>query len=685
MPACHSLFTPRTSTGCCAPLKTPLVLSVVLACVVCGTALKPEEFRTCQDTGFCRRQRFVYSTAFHSIAWSLPPLPSTPVSSPNPSLKLGPVTRSLTCVTGCRTVSAAAGRRGGLGTDGGVTRVAEGSVHFDPSGSLLTAVLTRPSMDSRLALHVFTLLDSTVRARVFEDKYEGPDWRCQPLASSSSSPPPRGCQQEGKAEGGSGGISWHAPQVSRPLHERFDASEALVGHEDLVAREGRTDCTLLSSDDGAPTVFTVACPAAAQKSAAQAAYSVVITADPFELRLLTGSEQEGHEGGNQPPLLSLNGAGMLHYETYELPGSGWGVQNAARMRELGVDVGGLLEPEEHNGHSDLPARGQASVGLDVNFGAARHVYGIPERSGGYTLKVTRDHELKPLTEPYRMYNLDVFEYETDHAMPLYGSIPFLLAVDGSGGARGVLWLNPAETYVDVLGDREGLPRGAHWFSETGDIDVFLFGGPSSHQVLRQHTRYVGRPHLPPLFALGYHQSRWNYNDEQDVASIHSQFDQHDIPYDVLWLDIEHTDQKKYLTWDESAFPDPVAMQKSLAASGRKMVTIVDPHLLADPQGYHVYAQAEAQGLFVQNSTGDASYRGKCWPGPSSWLDYVNPAAAQFWAELFSITNYSGSTETLCVPSAWTRTRIRCWLATHSSGYPIQSHVSCLATGTCGTT
>lgn len=90
MPACHSLFTPRTLTGCCAPLKTPLVLSVVLACVVCGTALKPEEFRTCQDTGFCRRQRFVYSTAFHSIAWSLPPLPSTPVSSPNPSLKLGP-------------------------------------------------------------------------------------------------------------------------------------------------------------------------------------------------------------------------------------------------------------------------------------------------------------------------------------------------------------------------------------------------------------------------------------------------------------------------------------------------------------------------------------------------------------------------------------------------------------------
>jgi len=24
------------------------------------------------------------------------------------------------------------------------------------------------------------------------------------------------------------------------------------------------------------------------------------------------------------------------------------------------------------------------------------------------------------------------------------------------------------------------------------------------------------------------------------------FDEHDIPYDVLWLDIEHTDGKKYV-------------------------------------------------------------------------------------------------------------------------------------------
>lgn len=31
------------------------------------------------------------------------------------------------------------------------------------------------------------------------------------------------------------------------------------------------------------------------------------------------------------------------------------------------------------------------------------------------------------SEPYRLYNLDVFEYELDSRMALYGSIPVMLA------------------------------------------------------------------------------------------------------------------------------------------------------------------------------------------------------------------------------------------------------------------
>ena len=49
-----------------------------------------------------------------------------------------------------------------------------------------------------------------------------------------------------------------------------------------------------------------------------------------------------------------------------------------------------------------------------------------------------------------------------------------------------------------------------------------------------------------LFSLGYHQCRWNYNDEEDVRQVNENFDQHDLPMDVLWLDIEHTDGKRFV-------------------------------------------------------------------------------------------------------------------------------------------
>lgn len=47
-----------------------------------------------------------------------------------------------------------------------------------------------------------------------------------------------------------------------------------------------------------------------------------------------------------------------------------------------------------------------------------------------------------------------------------------------------------------------------------------------------------------MFSLGYHQCRWNYISQDDVDSVHQNFDIHDIPMDVMWLDIEHTDGKK---------------------------------------------------------------------------------------------------------------------------------------------
>ena len=51
-------------------------------------------------------------------------------------------------------------------------------------------------------------------------------------------------------------------------------------------------------------------------------------------------------------------------------------------------------------------------------------------------------------DPYRLYNLDVFEYEVDSRMALYGAVPLVQSI-GSNGSSGFFWMNAAETWVDV--------------------------------------------------------------------------------------------------------------------------------------------------------------------------------------------------------------------------------------------
>ena len=331
--------------------------------------------------------------------------------------------------------------------------------------------------------------------------------------------------------------------------------------------------------------------------------------------------------------------------------------------------------ESFNSHTDSRPNGPTALAFDVTFPDAEHVYGIPERATSLSLKETKDANGQAVTEPYRMYNLDVFEYLAESPFGLYGSIPVMLAHAkvGGGGAGGrvfgtararaletvtsaVYFNNPTETYVDVSksrvssgfgGKKVGQSVDALWMAESGSMDVFVAPGPTPAAVIRQYTSLTGTTRMPPSFALGYHQCRWNYRDEKDVAEVDAGFDRHDIPYDVLWLDIEHTDGKRYMTWDAGKFPTPRRMIEDVASRGRKMVTIVDPHVKKDG-GYPIFKEAEAKNFYVKKADGSTDFDGWCWPGSSAYLDVTSPTVRDWWAGKFALDQYEGSTKDLYI-------------------------------------
>ncbi|XP_004540067.2 neutral alpha-glucosidase C [Maylandia zebra] len=224
---------------------------------------------------------------------------------------------------------------------------------------------------------------------------------------------------------------------------------------------------------------------------------------------------------------------------------------------------------------------------------------------------------------------------------------------------GVFWLNASETFINIqysdhqedetppVKRRRADPQtDVHWLSESGMIDCMVLLGPSPQQLFAQYAQLTGYQALPPLFALGYHQCRWNYIDEADVKSVDAGFDRHSIPYDVIWLDIEHTDGKRYFTWDPVHFPEPAKLQQHLEKKNRKLVIISDPHIKVDPS-WSLYCEARDRGHFVKDREGQI-FKGSCWPGESSYLDFSSSATRAWYSRCFGLDKYKGSTPSLFV-------------------------------------
>ncbi len=309
------------------------------------------------------------------------------------------------------------------------------------------------------------------------------------------------------------------------------------------------------------------------------------------------------------------------------------------------DTEGMWE-EKFGPHTDSKPYGPMSVGADITFPESKHLFGLPEHASSTQLQGTTGDGAR-YKEPYRLYNLDVFEYELDETMALYGEVPLIVSQSKHTGTVGVFWFNPTETFVDVENISSSGTDGTrtHWMSESGIIDLFLLPGPNPKSLYEQYATLTGRMPLPPMWSLGYHQCRWNYRDEADVYAVHSKFEELDYPYDVLWLDIEHTDGKRYFTWDENLFPNPMPMQVKLKSQGRNMVTIIDPHIKRD-QNYYIHKEATAKGLYIKDSDGTKDFDGWCWPGSSSYLDFTNAEVRNWWAEQFGYDKYIGSTSSL---------------------------------------
>ncbi len=229
-----------------------------------------------------------------------------------------------------------------------------------------------------------------------------------------------------------------------------------------------------------------------------------------------------------------------------------------------------------------------------------------------------------------MWNSDTFAYPPG-LDPIYQSVPFFVALQ-AGAAYGLFFDNTARTHFD-MGKAD--PARYTFGAPSGELNYYVFTGGESRRpakVLADYTNLTGRTPLPPLWSLGYHQSRYSYYPEAKVREIARGFRERNIPADVIHFDIDYMEGFRVFTWDKKKFPDPPRLLSDLRAAGFRSVLIIDPGVKVD-ENYPVYTRGRAAGHFHQTAAA-REFRARVWPGVCAFPDFTNPQTREWFGSLY---------------------------------------------------
>lgn len=251
--------------------------------------------------------------------------------------------------------------------------------------------------------------------------------------------------------------------------------------------------------------------------------------------------------------------------------------------------------------------------------ATDHFFGLGDKPG----------PLDRLGQAFVMWNTDAFGWQ-ESTDPIYKSIPFFLDVRDGGRTVGVLFDNTFRSFFDF--GRE-LTSEYSFGAPDGPVDYYLMYGTEPKQVVEDYAWLTGPTPLPPIWALGYQQSRYSYYPQAQVEGIAARLRKDRIPADAIYLDIDYQLKNRPFTVDPERFPDFKGMIKNLSAEHLHTVVITDMHIAELPNaGYAAYDSGKAGDHFVKRNGED--YVGPVWPGPSVFPDFTREETRRWWGTLY---------------------------------------------------
>lgn len=228
---------------------------------------------------------------------------------------------------------------------------------------------------------------------------------------------------------------------------------------------------------------------------------------------------------------------------------------------------------------------------------------------------------------YITNNTDESRHSEDK-LSFYGAHNFLLVRDGST-CFGLFVDFPGKVYYDIGYTRHDL---FSFHTETPDYDLYLLSGGNENAICKEFRTLIGRSYIPPKWAFGLAQSRWGYKTEEDVREVARQYKEHDLPLDMICMDIDYMQDYADFTVNKERFSDLAKLSADLKAQGIRLVPIIDAGVRIDPND-PTCTEGLEKGYFCKKADG-TPFVAAVWPGKAYFADFLRPEVREWFGHKY---------------------------------------------------
>jgi alpha-glucosidase (family GH31 glycosyl hydrolase) len=220
----------------------------------------------------------------------------------------------------------------------------------------------------------------------------------------------------------------------------------------------------------------------------------------------------------------------------------------------------------------------------------------------------------------------------------YGTHPFLMCKTANNKFIGILFYNSNAQEVQIKFSNTGKSI-ITYRTVGGMLDIYYFMAGTADEVIQNYNNLVGKPSLPPFWALGFHQCSWLYNNTDDLRNVVKNYDDNGFLLETMWTDIPYMHAYEDFTVNQSAFGDiKKFITNELHANNRHFVPIIDAGISMDSDsfGTNWFQKGQDMNVFIKSKKNPDKFEGTLighvWPEHAAFVDYFHPNSTKYWSQ-----------------------------------------------------